>query len=47
MWWRKALLNNTLPSQPIKDGRVDWDTLYCPRCQKWVTPIKEVLEDKR
>ena len=44
LWWRKAIRNNTLPSQPLKDGHVDWATLYCPRCQKWVTPIREVLE---
>ena len=44
LWWKKALRNLTLPRQPILNGHISWDTLYCPRCQKWVVPIREFKE---
>ena len=28
-------------SPPLKDGHFDWGAMYCPRCEKWVTPVRE------
>lgn len=39
--WRKRLRGgDKLPLR--RDGQPDWSALYCPRCKKWITPVREV-----
>ncbi len=39
LWWREALRNPDIPHA----GDYFYQ-MYCPRCKKWVTPIKEVAK---
>jgi len=42
--YRKALLAGLSP--PPKDGHYDYGAMYCPRCRKWVTPVRGAVRVK-
>lgn len=41
LWWRKALRRDQPCDARFTDADPYYGGMYCPRCKKWVKPIRE------
>lgn len=45
LWYRKALQDHDLYMLRPPEG-TEGSTMYCPRCRKWVKPVKQISAER-